>query len=203
MELGLFLLFASVIVVAGIAAGVAKKRREGLDGRAARRSTARGELVRLPETPIAAVNDGDRVCINGRARARGPLRTSPISQRDCICFRLTVDARHGGDWHSVLDQEEFDSFVLTDGTGEAILHAPFQLQLDPYDARSENVPQAVFDLAKQAGANITMFGLPDQLRFVETVLQPGDRIIAVGRASVEIDPPGARWGFASRRSSAT
>jgi hypothetical protein len=66
--------------------------------------------------------------------------------------RFTVDSRHAGDWHRVFDHDEFDSFVITDGTGSAVLHAPFQLQLDPYDARSENVPQAVFDLAKQAGA---------------------------------------------------
>jgi hypothetical protein len=80
--------------------------------------------------------------------------------------------------------------VLFDGTGEAVLHAPFRLELDPYDARSENVPQVVIDLVKQTGANITMFGVLDQLFYVETVLQPGDEIIAIGRATVEIDPAG-------------
>ena len=80
--------------------------------------------------------------------------------------------------------------MLTDGTGEAVLQAPFRLELDPYDARSENVPQSVFELAKQTGANLTMFGMPDQLAYVEIVLQPGDEIMAVGRATVEIDPAG-------------
>lgn len=188
MEQVILLLLMGVMVAGGIAAGVAMGRRYGLDGHAARRSAARRELMQLPETPIAAVNNGDRVRITGRALAQDPLRKSPVSQRDCICFRLIIDARHGGDFHRVLDHDEFDSFVITDGTGEAVLQAPFRLLLDPYDARSENVPQAVFDLAKQAGANITMFGLPDQLRYVETILQPGDRIIAVGRATVDGDP---------------
>ena len=35
-----------------------------------------------------------------------------------------------------------------------------------------------------------MFGVPDQLRYVETILQSGDTIIAVGRATIEVDPAG-------------
>ena len=58
--------------------------------------------------------------------------------------------------------------------------------------RSENVPQSVFELAKQTGANLTMFGMPDQLAYVEIVLQPGDEIMVVGRATVEYFHPAGR-----------
>jgi hypothetical protein len=181
------------LVMGSVAVFLAANRRSGLEGQAARREAVRRELSRIDETPVARVNDGDRVRIKGRAQARGPLRTSPVSQRACICFRLTVEASHGGDWHRVFEQDEFDSFLLTDDTGQAVLQAPFQLQLDPYDARSENVPQVVIDLVKQSGANITLFGSPDTLRYAETILQPGDEIVAVGRATVEVSAEGRAW----------
>src|ERR1043165_1649031 len=87
------------IFVATVAAAVVWDRREGLDGQAAQREETRRALMRMPKTRIAAVKNGDRVCIEGRALPRGSLRTSPISQRSCIGFRLTVDSKHGGDWH--------------------------------------------------------------------------------------------------------
>jgi hypothetical protein len=144
----------------------------------------------MPATPIGAVKNGDRVRIQGQVLARGPLRTSPVSELSCVGFRLTIDAGHQSPSQRVLEQEEFDSIVIADGTGEAVLHAPFRVELDPYDARSENVPQVVFDLAKQAGASITMFGMLDQVAYVEIVLKPGDTIMAIGRATVEVDPAG-------------
>jgi hypothetical protein len=101
------LTFVGLVVVLG-AAAIATQRQVGLDGQAARRADVRRELMRLPETPIAAVKSGDRVRIKGPAQARGPLRTSPVSQRACICFRLTVYSSHQGDWHKVLDQDQFD-----------------------------------------------------------------------------------------------
>jgi hypothetical protein len=144
----------------------------------------------MPGRTIAVVKNGEKVRLEGRAVALGRLRTSPISQRPCIGFRLVIDSRHGGGWHRVVDQEEFDSFILSDNTGEAVLHPPFRVEIDPLEAGSEIVPQAVFDILEREGANITMFGVQDVLRYAETVLVPGDEIIAVGRAWIEIDPAG-------------
>jgi hypothetical protein len=186
----LIVLVVGVVAAVATVAGVLSDRSEGLDGHAARRASLRRELMQVPATPIAAVKHGDRVRIQGQVLARGPLRTSPVSEQACVGFCLTVDAGHQSPSQRVLEQEEFDSIVIADGTGEAVLHAPFRLELDPYDARSENVPQTVVDLVKQTGANITMFGVLDQLFCVEIVLRPGDEIIAVGRATVEIDPAG-------------
>jgi hypothetical protein len=185
----------ALIVIGAIAAGmtvarIVSSRSEEPGAQAAGRSSRRRELMKMPATPIAAVKDGDRVRIQGQVLARGPLRTSPVSELACVGFRLTVDAGQQSPSQRVLEQEEFDSVVLFDGTGEAVLHAPFRLELDPYDARSENVPQVVIDLVKQTGANIAMFGVLGQFFYVETVLQPGDEIIAIGRATVEIDPAG-------------
>lgn len=193
MNMDTWLLIALVVgAVAAMmtVAGVVSQRSDGLDGQASRRASLRRDLLQMPATPIAAVKHGDRVRIAGRVLARGPLRTSPVSEVPCVGFRLTVDAGQQSPSQRVLEQEEFDAVVVSDGTGEAVLHAPFRLELDPYDARSENVPQVVVDLVKQAGANITMFGVLGQVFYVETVLQPGDEITAIGRATVEIDPAG-------------
>jgi hypothetical protein len=191
------LLIIAGMFVALTGVGIVATRRDGLSGRWARRRTRRRALMRVPETAIAAVKNGERVRLKGRAVARAPLGTSPLSQRPCIAYHIVIaDIRSG---ELVLDQEGFDSFTLTDGTGEAMLHGPFQLELDPfdareldggYDARSESVPQTLSDLVKQSGYKVTTFGRQDALRYVETLLQPGDEIIAVGRATIEIDQAG-------------
>lgn len=146
-------------------------------------------IVRVPNTPIVAVKDGETVRITGRAHTREPLRTSPIGQRRCIGFRVTIDSEGTGT--RVIDREEFDSFTLRDDTGEAFLHAPFDINLDPYDVGSGDLPPTVVALLEQEGvARTEMFGVPRQFRFSETVLLPGERITALGRATIEVDPTG-------------
>jgi hypothetical protein len=173
---------------------IALERSAGPEGEASRRAAVRREMKKLPGTPIAAVENGDQVRLTGRAVARAPLRMSPISQLSCICYRLTIEVRQdiddNSEWRMVVDQDEFDSFVLTDATGEAVLHPPFRIALIPWDARLDNVPQAVLDLANEAGANVTRSWSTSRLRYFETVLQPGDEITAVGRAAIEIDQAG-------------
>jgi hypothetical protein len=160
--------------------------------RAKRRKAAQRALARMPDTPIAAVKDGENVRIKGRAIARAPLRTSPISQRDCIGFRLTVDYREGGEgpWLPAIDWEQFDSFLLADQTGEAVLNAPFDIRVDPYDARTENLPPALFDLMEREGVPRGGPIRERHFRFAEILLVPGDDIAAIGRATVELDPGG-------------
>jgi len=159
-----------------------------------RRRAQRGPLFGVPVTPIAAIADGADVRIQGRAVARAPLRTSPISRRDCIGFRLIIDSDGGGGdaWHRVVEQEEFDSFVVRDETGEAVLHGPFEIKLDPYDSRSENnLPPELPAFLESEGVPVNgSFGIACRFRYVETVLLPGDAVSAFGRATLEIDAAG-------------
>jgi len=46
------------------------------------------------------------------------------------------------------------------------------------------------ELLEQSGRSFTMFGTADPLHYVEVLLQPGDELIAVGRASLEVDEAG-------------
>jgi len=181
---GLLIAVGALTVAAGAYVRLVKSRR---------RKAARRAVWGIPATAIVAVKDGETVRITGRAVARAPLRTSPISRRGCIGFCLTVDRHQSGSesWQRVVDKEEFDSFSLVDETGAAMLHAPFEMKLDPYDARAENLPPALFEVLEREGVAIkSMFGSEHEFRYVETILVPGEEITAVGRATIEIDPAG-------------
>ena len=158
-----------------------------------RNHALRRALMQVPETTIAAVKDGDKVRLKGRAVARAPLRTSPLSQLPCIGFRLTVDAWQDEDLPAkrVVEQEEFDSFALSDGTGEAVLHGPFTIERDPHNAGTQPLPPALSRiLAVEGIAQTDFFGLDNHFEYAEMIVLPDDQIIAVGRATLEIDPAG-------------
>lgn len=158
------------------------------------RAKARFRLMEVPETPIAAVKDGARVRIKGRVSAREALRTSPISERECVGYHLTVELYQGDDdheWRKVVDQDDFAPFVIADGTGEAVLHGPFELKLASLEASGGDLPWAVREVLARADVpREGFFGFDNHFRWIETVVLPGDEIIAVGRVSLEIDPAG-------------
>jgi hypothetical protein len=164
-----------------------------LTGRPARRIAERRALMEVPETAIAAVKDGEKVRLKGRAVARAPLRTAPVSGLQCIGFRLTVETWRGEDegMQQVFGQQEFDSFALSDETGEAVLQAPFTVEIEPQLAGSQPLPPELSRILAREGIPETDFlGLDNYFVYAEAVLLPGDEIIAVGRATMEVDPGG-------------
>ena len=182
MDLPLILLSAAFLLVA---VGRASK---------AHRKAATRALEGVPETPIGAIKDGGKVRIKGRTASRAPLRTSPVSQRPCIGFRLTVDYCDGdfGLWQQVVEAEAFDTFLLADGTGEAVVHTPFEIRLRPHrenfvDSAS---PALASVLGKEGVPAHEVFVPGRRFRYVETILPEGEEIIAVGHATIEIDAAG-------------
>jgi hypothetical protein len=158
------------------------------------RNETRRALTGVPETPIGAVKDGEKVRIKGRARGREPVRTSPLSQRPCIGFRVTVDSSEGdfGLWERVVEIETFDSFLLADDTGEAVLHTPFEIRLRAYAESSvDSASPALASLLEKEGMPASEVFVPERhFRYAETILSEGEEIVAVGRARIEIDPAG-------------
>jgi hypothetical protein len=158
-----------------------------------RREADRRRITGVPETPIAAVKGGQKVRIRGQAVARGPLRTAPVSQRSCIGYRVVVDRHDYGveGLERAVEEQAFDAFVLADGTGEAVVHGPFEIKLDSDHTGFENHPPALFDLLERRGvARRDGYGWERHFQYVETVLMPGDEIVAVGHATIEVDPAG-------------
>ena len=165
-----------------------------VDGRNTRRlRKARRALKRAPRMAMGAVKNGDWACVSGRARPRAPLKKSPLSQRDCIGFRVMVERFDVGSavWQLIIDLEDFVTFSLADGTGEAVVHAPFVVMLDPHDERGDDLPPAFFDLLERERWRRTGPSGGEYLfRYTETLLLPDDDIVALGRATIEIDPAG-------------
>jgi hypothetical protein len=145
----------------------------------------RRALLAVPETPIAGITDGARVRIRGRAVARDSLVTA---------YRLTFEYRNDpvDGWRNLVEDDAFNRFVVVDDTGEATVHAPFTIKLAPYrDAFVAGASAALASLLARKGVPaIELFGTTRQLRYVETIVMPGDEVMAVGRASIEIDPAG-------------
>lgn len=160
-----------------------------------RRQAAREELMRVPERHIAAIQDGETVRVRGRAAPREALRTSPLSGRRCVGYRLTVEYRDADridGWRHGVEQDVFPPFLVADDTGEAVIHGPLEIRLHPY--REASVQAASSELASllvKGGVQMRdEHGRTRNFRYVETILMPGTEIIAVGRAAIEIDQAG-------------
>ena len=132
-----------------------------------------------PVTPIAAIKDGDRVRITGRAAARADLLVSPVGRHPCIGFQLIVEKREPGlvgKWVRVLTQQDLGSFSLTDETGEAAVDGPF-VDLETDESSWTTMPVWLFVTLKEQGVPFTEpFGDKEQFRYAETILSVGDRI---------------------------
>ncbi|HMF41314.1 MAG TPA: hypothetical protein VKQ32_11480 [Polyangia bacterium] len=160
-----------------------------------RHQAAREAVLRVGEVPIGAVKDGEHVRIRGRASACEVLRTSPVSRRRCVGYRLTVeyrDAERIDGWQHAVDDDAFPPFLLVDDTGEAVVHAPLEIRLNPYRETSvEAASPALASLLTKGGVSASdVYGRKRNFRYVETILMPGDEIVAVGRATIEIDQAG-------------
>src|ERR1044071_941443 len=148
----------------------------------------------MPETPIAAIKDGETVRIRGRAVARESLVTSPVSQVRCIGYRLTIDWSDSAieGWRQITEEDGFGSLVLADDSGEAVIDAPFDIRLSPY--RENLVASASPVLAPLLDRNgirpSDVFGMSRSFRCVEVIVMPGDELIAAGRATIEVDQAG-------------
>jgi len=133
-----------------------------------------------PVTPIAAIKDGDRVRITGRAAARADLLVSPVGRHPCIGFQLIVEKREPGlvgKWVRVLTQQDLGSFSLTDETGEAAVDGPFEVDLETDESSWTTMPVWLFVTLKEQGVPFTEpFGDKEQFRYAETILSVGDRI---------------------------
>jgi len=124
----------------------------------------------LPHT-IGTLEQGDVVKVVGQIEPlRAPLN-SPVFGHPCVYHRMVVEdpdrgspsLRHRllGRFHSIIDREVSQDFLLRDETGVAIVRAP---------------KHDVFVRGYESSNNGT-----GHLRYREGILQPGQRVAALGR----------------------
>jgi hypothetical protein len=154
---------------------------------------ARRPIIPAANTAIAGVKQGERVRVTGTVGPRAPLMTSPISERDCIGFRLDVERVDGGP-PTVFERQACGAFAIADATGEIFVDGPFMLGLPAAGNLSTMRPRL---LELLAAAGVPRLELPSYRGFAfrEALLLPGDRVSVVGRVFLEPDPAAPAAGF--------
>jgi hypothetical protein len=152
-----------------------------------------------PERPLAEIVDGELVRVRGVSLAEGSL-VAPLSGRPCIGYCVSVEEREDvSGWRRIGQLEEFLPFRLaTDGLAFHV-EGPFLLALR-IDTRGDRIVRP--SLAEKRvlwGTGIVPRGFPmtdlmseRELRLCEARVEQEDVIWVSGRASIGVDPRGAR-----------
>jgi hypothetical protein len=191
-----------VLVMTAIAAAAVAAYAWSETGARARRIAKRERNV-----PIARIEQGQRVKVTGVVHAIAPLMDSPIDREPCIGFRLVAmglygqgNAGHGGggaygSLQGSVERSGCARFAIVDDTGTAFVEGPFLVGLDLDGEWS--VPNTDFSRLNRVDDYQTRSSGAWAYVYREGRLDPGDRVSVVGRASLEVDPAGARTGMRS------
>ncbi len=162
------------------------------------RRRARRALRDLIETPISAIEDGERVRVTGVVSARGETVIAPISRRPCIGYRVVVKGKPIGvrsELEDVLVREDCKEFWIDDGSGRALVERPVVIGVDADDAAWSGLPPTVYQLLEDAKVPLTgALGGDREFSYTEARLDVDDSVSVVGRASCTLDPAGQARG---------
>jgi len=90
-----------------------------------------------------------------------------------------------------VSREAWSSFLVEDESGSVIVQGPLDVAVAPSDfASNMNIPPSVYALLKEDDVRMRDLWGPRTFWFRETLLKVGDRVIVVGRPSLEIDAAG-------------
>jgi hypothetical protein len=159
---------------------------------------ARRALDQAASRRLAELRDGERARLTGVARRLHEPLVSPVTGRRCIGYRFVIEERVADSWNVVVQGGRCAPFELVDEDAEATVEGPFLFGLD-FDDRGEvwaNLPPGVFRVLEEAGVSLSgPFGGEREFRFREAALRPDDRIMVLGRVSIDVDPAGRRESF--------
>jgi hypothetical protein len=140
---------------------------------------------------IRYVREGETVKVQGEVVADEELLTAPISGRPCVAWQVLVRCRDEGDsvkWAEVMNEEESVPFLLRDRTGQVLIQDPCpNLALD-FDEKGstgllgELTPEVIALLARQGLAHTDGLGFHRATSWREGIIEPGERIAAMGLA---------------------
>jgi hypothetical protein len=167
---------------------------------------SRRRLLNTRRTPAADLTGG-LARITGTARSGGETLRAPVSERACLAYRLSIQVDAGrSDWREVATLRGACTFTVTDETGEALIEPQgnYVLVLESDrrggPARSAEQPQSpematVFRLLRQRDIALeNMMGHHSTFRYVEAIVQEGDRVAVYGAVQVQVHPQGERGG---------
>lgn len=136
------------------------------------------------DTPRCAVRSAALGAVELSGKAAGPYTlVAPLSQEDCLYYRLTVQSNPQGDLKNEKMKELCAPLFLDDGTGKVMIFPEgCELQIEPYASREE-YGKAALDVAGIRGAPPPEFAW-------ERCIKPGDPIFVLGTLQ---ENPWAKW----------
>jgi len=159
---------------------------------------ARRALDRVATRFLGDVRHEEHARITGIARRLRETLVAPVTGRRCIGYRFVIEERGSEGWSVVAHGWRCVPFEVIDEGVEATVEGPFLFGLD-FDDRGDvwaNLPPGLFGLLEEARVSLSgPFGGEREFRFREAILRPADRIMLLGRVSIEVDAAGRREAF--------
>ncbi len=164
--------------------------------------THKRALRAAPTFTLAEMPEDRRCRVIGQAYAQGaagPILRGPLSNRECLMYVVTVEEQvnngRGTAWRTLIQESQAVPFMLTDGTGKALVDPTHAHTVLEFDCKSQS---GLFDpadatetafLAKH-GHTSTGWLFNRGLRYREAVVHIGESITVLGLAVREPDPDG-------------
>lgn len=157
------------------------------------------DLGDRPRAAIAAAPDGQRVRVVGRVVAADPMLRSPLSDRPCVFWELSIDCCAATPPRTAAERRA-TRCLLEDETGTASVRTEHFAGWSIRDARAHGADAVVLGRPRLV-ALLDAHGIPrDRLhgnvRVREGVFEPGERIAVDARARwLELDQGPAAAGY--------
>jgi len=160
-------------------------------------------LLAAPRVTIAAFPVGTSARVVGTVAPLAAV-TTPIGGVPCVFFECVVEeyrsSGKSGTWHRVARESRSVPFLVTDGTGRALVDPTFaRVSLD-LDEESQSgtfddpSPSESAFLARHRVEGATWIGTNKRLRFREFVIAAGDVVAVAGVGARELDPDAGTSG---------
>lgn len=142
-------------------------------------------------TTIGAAPEGQRVHLIG-AIADGERLEAPVSRRPCVYYALTVEIDEGRITHRIDLDRQAVPFVVSDGTGRALIEAAgAELEIDAGRRTGVLEPAQLAEAAGPLAMVRDRFGAR-RVRYREVALEIGATVAVIGTAVREPDPTAVR-----------
>jgi hypothetical protein len=167
------------------------------------------QLRKLVRTPIKDVRDASVARVVGRLKFLDVPLTAPLSGRKCAYYSVVVEEYRGGGrsgrWVEIIREEKAQDFLLSDGTGHALVHMTGATVAITRDASFtsgtfHDATEVLEAFLNKHGMKSKGWVLNKGLRYTEGVLEIGEDIAVGGFSKREPDPDPSAVGDVYRES---
>ncbi len=168
-------------------------------------------LRQLTRTRIEDLSDGAIAKVVGKLTLIGDPLTAPLSGRKCAYYCTTMEEQRGSGrsrtWVQIVREERVQDFLLSDGTGTALVRMGGARVTMPratrYTSDTFRPPTEVFEsFLYKHGKESRGLLFHKHLRYAEGILQVGETIVVGGLSRIERDPDPRAVGDVYRQSPA-